>query len=110
MHRFALLLALLWASAGCGQQVDAAAVLKGSGAALAGVKTVRAQLDFSKGAVEFDSYTIQSAKTQISLPHDSDTTYVVRSGDATISLRTVITGGAVYLKIFFTGFQKLPDD
>jgi hypothetical protein len=93
----------------CGglQPVDPAQALRDGGASIAKLKTVNANLKFTKGTVSFAGYALVSANAAVRLPADSDTTYKVRSGDVQISLEVVIVGGRVYLHPPFSGYTEL---
>jgi hypothetical protein len=93
----------------CGglQPVDAAQALREGGAAMAKVKTVHANLKFTKGTVSFRGFTLVAAKTAVRLPADSDTTYTVRQKDVQIALEVIISGGHVYLHLPFSGYNEI---
>ncbi len=101
--------ALLLASCGGGQQqsVDPAKTLRDTATAMAALKTVSADLKFTKGAITFQGFTLAAAKASVRLPGDSDTTYTVKQQDLAISLEVVITGGHVYLHLPFSSYQEL---
>jgi hypothetical protein len=87
-------------------QVDAAQTLRASGAAMAKMKTVTANLTFTKGAITFQGFTLVSAKTTVRMPADSDTFYTVKRQDISISLEILIAGGHVYVHLPFSAFQE----
>jgi hypothetical protein len=93
----------------CGglQPVDGAQALREGGAAMAKVKTVHANLKFTKGTVSFRGFTLVAAKTAVRLPADSDTTYTVRQKDVQIALEVIISGGHVYLHLPFSGYNEI---
>ena len=92
----------------CGTtSVDAHQTLVAAGAAVGRLTSVTGELDFSAGAVSFQGYALTKATTKIHLPGQSDTTYYVRSGDASFSIEALITGGTTYLALPFLGFSKL---
>jgi hypothetical protein len=97
---------LLAACEGSPPQVDAAQTLRAAGAAMAKVKTVNANLTFTKGAITFQGFTLVSAKTSVRLPSDSDTFYTVKRQDISISLEVLIFGGHVYVHLPFSTFQE----
>jgi hypothetical protein len=101
-----LLLALV---AGCGglQPEDPAAALRESGAAMAKLTSVNANLKFTKGSVTFQGFQLVSAKAALRLPADSDTTYTVRQQDLQIALQVIISGGHVYLRPPLSGYTEL---
>jgi hypothetical protein len=101
-------LALLAVSA-CGglQPEDPGQALRDGGAAMAKLKTVNATLKFTKGKVSFQGYVLVGAKATVRLPTDSDTIYTVRAQDLLIGLEVVITGGHVYLRPPFSGFNEV---
>jgi ABC-type proline/glycine betaine transport system substrate-binding protein len=102
-----LVLALTAGCAGQQQTVDPARTLRDAGAAMAQLKTVTANLKFTKGAISFQGFTLVGARTSVRLPADSDTIYTVKQQDFTISLEVVISGGHVYLHIPFSTFEEL---
>ena len=102
-----LVLALTAGCSGQQQSVDPARTLRDAGAAMAKLKTVSANLKFTKGAITFQGFTLVGAKTSVRLPADSDTIYTVKQQDFTISLQVIISGGHVYLHIPFSTFQEL---
>jgi hypothetical protein len=95
--------------AACGglQPEDPAQALREGGAAMAKVKTVHANLKFTKGTVSFRGFTLVAAKTAVRLPADSDTTYTVRQKDVQIALEVIISGGHVYLHLPFSGYNEI---
>jgi hypothetical protein len=95
--------------AACGglQAEDPAQALRDGGAAMAKLKTVHANLKFTKGTVSFRGFTLVAAKTAVRLPADSDTTYTVRQKDVQIALEVIISGGRVYLHLPFSGYNEL---
>ena len=95
--------------AACGglQPEDPAQALREGGAAMAKLKTVHADLKFTKGTVSFRGFTLVAAKTAVRLPADSDTTYTVRQKDVQIALEVIISGGHVYLHLPFSGYNEL---
>ena len=102
-----LMLALAAACSGQQQAVDPARTLRDAGAAMAKLKTVSANLKFTKGAITFQGFTLVGAKTSVRLPAESDTIYTVKQQDFTISLEVIISGGHVYLHIPFSTFTEL---
>jgi ABC-type proline/glycine betaine transport system substrate-binding protein len=102
-----LVLALTAGCAGQQQTVDPARTLRDAGAAMAQLKTVTANLKFTKGAISFQGFTLVGARTSVRLPADSDTIYTVKQQDFTISLEVVISGGHVYLHVPFSTFEEL---
>ena len=101
------LVAVLLAACGGLQPEDPAQALREGGAAMAKLKTVSANLKFTKGTVSFRGFTLVSAKTAVRLPADSDTTYTVRQQDVQIALQVIIAGGHVYLHLPFSGYNEL---
>jgi hypothetical protein len=99
--------AVLLAACGGLQPEDAGQALRDGGATMAKLKTVSANLKFTKGAVTFRGFTLVAAKTAVRLPADSDTTYTVRQQDVQIALQVIIAGGHVYLHLPFSGFNEL---
>jgi hypothetical protein len=95
--------------AACGglQPEDPAQALREGGAAMAKVKTVHANLKFTKGTVSFRGFTLVAAKTVVRLPADSDATYTVRQKDVQIALEVIISGGHVYLHLPFSGYNEI---
>ena len=93
---------------GCGgaqpPSVDPVKVLHDGAAAIGALKTVQATLKFTKGSVSFQGFTLVSAKANVRLPDESDTTYTVKEQDFTIPIEVVITGGHVYLRPPFSTF------
>ncbi len=102
----ALVLILL---AACGNSApeDPAVALRGGGAAMAKLKTVHANLKFTKGTVTFRGFALVAAKAAVRLPGDSDATYTVRQQDVQIALEVIIAGGHVYLHLPFSGYNEL---
>lgn len=100
---------LLVVMAGCGglQAEDAGQALREGGAAMAKLKTVSANLKFTKGSVSFRGFALVSAKASLRLPADSDTVYTVRQQDVQIGLEVIISGGHVYLHLPFSGYNEL---
>ncbi len=73
MKRGLLAVLVLVLIAGCsGPQpaVDPARTLRDAGAAMAKLKTVTANLKFTKGAITFQSFTLVGARTSVRLPSD----------------------------------------
>ena len=95
--------------AACGglQPEDPSQALRDGGAAMAKVKTVHANLKFTKGTVSFRGFTLVAAKTAVRLPADSDTTYTVRQKDVQLALEVIISGGRVYLHLPFAGYNEI---
>ena len=102
----ALLFVVLAACGGL-QPEDAGQALRDGGAAMAKLKTVSANLKFTKGSVSFRGFALVSAKASLRLPSDSDTTYTVRQQDVQIALEVIISGGHVYLHLPFAGYNEL---
>jgi hypothetical protein len=100
---------LLFVLAACGglQPEDAGQALREGGSAMAKLKTVNANLKFTKGKVSFRGFALVSAKAALRLPADSDTTYTVRQQDVQIALEVIISGGHVYLHLPFSGYNEL---
>lgn len=94
---------------GCGglQAEDPGKALREAGAAMAKLNTVSATLKFTKGAISFQSYVLDSATAAVRLPADSDTTYKVKYQDFLIGLEVVITGGHVFLRPPLSGFTEV---
>jgi hypothetical protein len=101
--------ALLLLATACGglQPVEPAQALRDGGASIASLKTVTANLKFTKGTVSFEGYGLVSATATVRLPNDSDTVYKIRQGDVQISLQVVIAGGRVFIHPPFSGFTEL---
>jgi hypothetical protein len=101
--------AVLLLATACGglQPVDPAQALRDGGASIASLKTVTANLKFTKGTVSFEGYGLVSATAAVRLPNDSDTVYKIRQGDVQISLQVVIAGGRVFIHPPFSGFTEL---
>jgi hypothetical protein len=74
---------------------------------MARLKTVNANLKFTKGTVSFRNFALVSARAVLRLPTDSDTTYTVRQQDVQIALEVIIAGGHVYLHLPFSGYNEL---
>jgi hypothetical protein len=93
----------------CGglQPIDPALALRDGGASFASLKTINADLKFTKGTVSFEGYGLVSATAAVRLPNDSDTVYKIRQGDVQISLQVVIAGGRVFIHPPFSGFTEL---
>lgn len=104
----ALSVALIAACGGGQQQsVDPAKTLRDAATAMATLKTVKADLKFTKGAIMFQGFTLVGAKASVRLPGDSDTEYTVKQQDLAIGLEVVIAGGHVYLHLPFSTYQEL---
>lgn len=74
---------------------------------MANLKTVHANLKFTKGTVSFRGFALVAAKASVRLPGDSDATYTVRQQDVQIALEVIIAGGNVYLHLPFSGYNQL---
>ena len=81
--------------------------LRGGGAAMAKLKTVHANLKFTKGTVTFRGFALVAARAAVRLPGDSDAIYTVRQQDVQIALEVIIAGGHVYLHLPFSGYNEL---
>jgi len=101
------LVLIILAACGNSPPEDAAGALRGGGAAMALLKTVHANLKFTKGTVTFRGFALVSAKAAVRLPGDSDATYTVRQQDVQIALEVIIAGGHVYLHLPFSGYNEL---
>jgi hypothetical protein len=102
----ALVLVVLAACGGL-QPEDPAQALREGGSAMAALKTVHANLKFTKGSVSFRGFALIAAKTSVRLPADSDTTYTVRQQDVQIALEVIISAGHVFLHLPFSGYNEL---
>jgi hypothetical protein len=93
----------------CGglQPVDPAQALRDGAASMAKLKTVSANLTFTKGKITFQGYSLVSAKAKVRLPNDSDTIVTVRAQDLLIGLEVVIAAGHVYLRPPLSGFTEM---
>ncbi|TAN31519.1 LppX_LprAFG lipoprotein [bacterium] len=99
---------LMLASCGGGlQPVDPATALRQGAGAMAELKTVKADLLFTRSAISFQGFTLVHAKASVRLPGDSDTVYTVRQQDLSIGIEVVISGGHSYLKLPFSTFQEV---
>src|SRR5258708_12428088 len=74
---------------------------------MAKLKTVHANLKFTKGTVTFRGFALVAAKAAVRLPGDSDATYTVRQQDVQIALEVIIAGGHVYLHLPFSAYNEL---
>ena len=74
---------------------------------MARLKTVHANLKFTKGTVTFRGFALVAARAAVRLPGDSDATYTVRQQDVQIALEVIIAGGHVYLHLPFSGYNEL---
>ncbi len=74
---------------------------------MAKLKTVHANLKFTKGTVTFRGFALVAAKAAVRLPGDSDATYTVRQQDVQSALEVIIAGGHVYLHLPFSGYNEL---
>ncbi len=74
---------------------------------MAKLKTVHANLKFTKGTVTFRGFALVAARAAVRLPGDSDATYTVRQQDVQIALEVIIAGGHVYLHLPFSGYNEL---
>jgi LppX_LprAFG lipoprotein len=101
------LVLILLAACGNSPPEDPAAALRGGGTEMAKLKTVHANLKFTKGTVTFRGFTLVAAKAAVRLPGDSDATYTVRQQDVQIALEVIIAGGHVYLHLPFSGYNEL---
>lgn len=86
--------------------VDPAQALRDGAAAMAKLNSVTATLKFTKGAVTFQGFTLAGAKASVRLPGDSDTTYTVKEQDLSLGIEVVISGGHVFVRVPFSGFQE----
>lgn len=103
----ASVLALAACSIGSPPSVDPAKALRDGAAAMAGLKSVSANLKFTKGTLTFQGFTLASARAAVQLPADSDTTYTVKQQDISISFEVVISGGHVYLHLPLANWQEV---
>lgn len=87
--------------------VDAQKTLQQGASALAQLNSVSATLEFTKGAITFQGFTLVSARTSVQLPADSDTVYTVKEQDISISLEVVIAAGHVYLHLPFSSYREV---
>ncbi len=101
------LVLILLAACGNSPPEDPAVALRGGGAAMAKLKTVHANLKFTKGTVTFRGFALVAARAAVRLPGDSDATYTVRQQDVQIALEVIIAGGHVYLHLPFSGYNEL---
>ena len=101
------LVLILLAACGNSPPEDPAVALRGGGAAMAKLKTVHANLKFTKGTVTFRGFALVAARAAVRLPGDSDATYTVRQQDVQIALEVIIAGGRVYLHLPFSGYNEL---
>jgi LppX_LprAFG lipoprotein len=101
------MIGLLIAACGGLQPEDPSLALRQGGAATAKLKTVTANLKFTKGTVSFQGLTLVGAKAVVRLPGDSDTTYTARQQDLQIGVEVVISGGRVYLHLPFSPFSEV---
>ena len=74
---------------------------------MAKLKTVSANLTFTKGKITFQGYSLVSAKAKVRLPTDSDTIVTVRAQDLLIGLEVVISASHVYLRPPLSGFTEI---
>ena len=89
------------------QPPDPSQVLTKAAKALAGVRSVSANIKFTKAPITFQGFALASAKTSVQLPEsNSDTQYTVKQGDISIGIQVVISD-ATYLRLPFSNFQKL---
>ncbi|HZV49851.1 MAG TPA: LppX_LprAFG lipoprotein [Candidatus Dormibacteraeota bacterium] len=86
---------------------DPAQVLRATGRALAGLRTLSADISFGPGIV-IQGLTLSSASSRIRLPDASDTTFKVRQGDFLVDLRVITLDGHVFLRLPFSTFTELP--
>lgn len=105
----AFLAALLIASCGGGQQqtVDPVKTLHDAATAMAALKTVSANLKFTKGAITFQGLILVGAKASVQLPGDSDSVYTVKEQDFILEAEVVISGGHVFLKLPLSSWSAL---
>jgi len=101
------LVLILLAACGNSPPEDPAVALRGGGAAMAKLKTVHANLKFTKGTVTFRGFALVAARAAVRLPGDSDATYTVRQQDVQIALEVIIAGGHVFLHLPFSGYNEL---
>jgi len=101
------LVLILLAACGNSPPEDPAVALRGGGAAMAKLKTVHANLKFTKGTVTFRGFALVAARAAVRLPGDSDAIYTVRQQDVQIALEVIIAGGHVYLHLPFSGYNEL---
>ncbi len=88
---------------------DPTAVLRSAGTAMAGLRSVSADVKFGPGIV-IQGLTLSSASSHLRLPGESDTTFKVKQGDFLLDLRVVTTGGHVYVRLPFSKFTEVTAD
>jgi hypothetical protein len=103
--------ALVFAACTIGEQPpNPNQVLSKAANVLASVRTVSANIKFTKAPISFQGFALVGAKTSVQLPESqSDTQYTVKQGDISIGIQVVITD-ATYLRLPFSNFQKLSAD
>jgi hypothetical protein len=87
-------------------QPSPTAVLRQAGQAMAGLRSVSADVTFGPG-VTLQGLTLSSATAKVHLPGDSDTTFKLKQGDFLVDLRVVTTGGHVYVRLPFSQFTEV---
>jgi len=85
-------------------------LLRQSASAMAGLKTVSADVKFTAGKITLQGFTLDSATTRVRLPGDSDTLFKVKQGDFLVNVRVLTAGGKVYVQLPFSPLTELPPD
>lgn len=88
------------------QAVDPVRVLRQAGQAMAGLRSVTADVKFGPG-ITLQGLTLTSATSKIAVPGASDTVFKVKQGDFLLDVRIVTTGGHVYIRLPFAQFTEL---
>src|SRR6266540_4411644 len=81
-------------------------VLQQAGQAMAGLRSVSADVKFGSGIV-VDGLTLTSAATKVQVPDQSDTVFKVKQGDFLVDLRVLTAGGHVFLRLPFSQFTEV---
>jgi LppX_LprAFG lipoprotein len=110
VRRASALLGLLLLACSTSSPPAPGALLRDSANAMAGLKTVSADVKFTAGKVTLQGFTLDSASTKVRLPSDSDTLFKVKQGDFLVNVRVVTISGNVYVQLPFSAMTQLPAD
>jgi len=98
---------VLACSSASSQPSDPTAVLRQAAQAMAGLRSVSADVKFGPG-ITVEGLALSSASSKIQLPGESDSVFKVKQGDFLLDLRVVTTAGHVYVRLPFASFTEVP--
>jgi hypothetical protein len=110
VRRASVFLWLLLVACSTGSPPNPTSLLRDSANAMAGLRTVSADVKFTAGKVTLQGFTLDSASTKVRLPHDSDTLFKVKQGDFLVNVRVLTLGGKVYVQLPFSPLTELPPE